>query len=410
MKNKFKLGIFISSFFSLSLITATLVGCTNSPSNNITQDKPTNPDGPTDPDKPIIGPIEKTDQEIVDDFIASINITIKNDKKQLKQQTLASSINTQSLLEEWFDNLPSSNNEVNVTFILSSPINTNQKDLSIKYLISRNDINKEYVFIEYDFKEYIPIPSQTNQYNISISRNNNKKLNYIFPTIQIYNSNNVLIDEKKFFNPTDTWTVQLDKNNNYYLKPYISNDNYSWSFDSRIDLPNTNQINNINVEFTPINNSNIEKPSDAKPYYVAGDAIYKSEYIDIYNNKLSLSNNIDNKKTTIFLFFRFSCPHSKASLSTLKQVLIDPKYKDTVEVWGFSDNDNTEYLKNQAKDYPPNFKFVVDTSVEAKKPFFDTTVTGVPREVFIDNEGINNYYLGRVDNVNIIINKLNEIM
>ncbi len=91
-----------------------------------------------------------SDQEIVNTYIKNLNPTIKKDKVNQMANTFASEINTEDLVKTWFDNLPTSNNEINVTFI--SSIDLGLGVLEIKYLISKNNYSSIYSFKKSGFK------------------------------------------------------------------------------------------------------------------------------------------------------------------------------------------------------------------------------------------------------------------
>ncbi len=91
-----------------------------------------------------------SDQEIVNTYIKNLNPTIKKDKVNQMANTFASEINTEDLVKTWFDNLPTSNNEINVSFI--SSIDLGSGVLEIKYLISKNNYSSIYSFKKSGFK------------------------------------------------------------------------------------------------------------------------------------------------------------------------------------------------------------------------------------------------------------------
>lgn len=97
-------------------------------------------------------PSINNDQEIVKEYIKNLNPKIKANKVNDVSNTYASEINTEELVNAWFDNLPSSNNEIKVTFISSLPLSSNKGTLEIKYLISKGIYTEVYKYEYSGFK------------------------------------------------------------------------------------------------------------------------------------------------------------------------------------------------------------------------------------------------------------------
>ena len=60
--------------------------------------------------------LPENNEMTLDKFVENIKPTLKTDKENLKSQTLASSIQTEEDVKNWYDNLPQSQNGINVTF------------------------------------------------------------------------------------------------------------------------------------------------------------------------------------------------------------------------------------------------------------------------------------------------------
>ncbi|MBD5422998.1 MAG: hypothetical protein HDR43_00705 [Mycoplasma sp.] len=95
-------------------------------------------------------------KEEVNNFISTINIKLKTNKD--KSTIYANQLNNETILNEWFDNLPKSNNEIKVSFISSNPSNDNSTILEIRYLISSGDYKQEFIYQESGFKSNILAP------------------------------------------------------------------------------------------------------------------------------------------------------------------------------------------------------------------------------------------------------------
>ena len=64
--------------------------------------------------------LPENDEMTLENFVANIKPTLKTNKEDLKAQTLASSIQTEEDVKNWYDNLPQSQNGINVTFRYAS--------------------------------------------------------------------------------------------------------------------------------------------------------------------------------------------------------------------------------------------------------------------------------------------------
>ena len=84
--------------------------------------------------------LPENDEMTLENFVANIKPTLKTNKENLKAQTLASSIQTEDDVKNWYDNLPQSQNGINVTFQYASSDNT-KGVLKIVYLIEKMEIS-----------------------------------------------------------------------------------------------------------------------------------------------------------------------------------------------------------------------------------------------------------------------------
>ena len=84
--------------------------------------------------------LPENNERTLENFVENIKPTLKTDKENLKAQTLASSIQTEDDVKNWYDNLPQSQNGINVTFQYASSDNT-KGVLKIVYLIEKMEIS-----------------------------------------------------------------------------------------------------------------------------------------------------------------------------------------------------------------------------------------------------------------------------
>lgn len=134
MKNK-KILFLSSSLISLSAIIGFSVSCT-------TKNKTT------------------AEEQEINDFIKKQNPKIKPDKEIKKYETLASTINTEEQVKEWFDNLPQSTPSVKVVFESTAALNPNASVLEVRYKLTSGSFEKIYSFQETGFKQSEPINDQ----------------------------------------------------------------------------------------------------------------------------------------------------------------------------------------------------------------------------------------------------------
>ena len=84
--------------------------------------------------------LPENDEMTLENFVANIKPTLKTNKEDLKTKTLASSIKTEDDIKNWNDNLPQSQNGINVTFQYATSDNT-KGVLKIVYLIEKMEIS-----------------------------------------------------------------------------------------------------------------------------------------------------------------------------------------------------------------------------------------------------------------------------
>ena len=95
--------------------------------------------------------LPENNEMTLENFVENIKPTLKTDKENLKAQTLASSIQTEDDVKNWYDNLPQSQNGINVTFQYASSDNT-KGVLKIVYLIEKNGNKLTYTKEDNGFK------------------------------------------------------------------------------------------------------------------------------------------------------------------------------------------------------------------------------------------------------------------
>lgn len=371
-KNRY-LSLLSSSITLLVTSPTLLISCSN---NNETETKPSSP---------IL-----SDQEIVNNYISSLKKpSIKPEKINEKINTFAKDINTEEIVKSWFNDLPVSNGDITSSFISSTPAEGDKQTLIIKYDISRNNYHQVYQFTESGFKKVVDEPTEPSNpnelinFSISVKRSNGKKLP-IYPTIQIYDKNNVLVKEK-LFGPDDlpSWQFQL-KNSIYTVKVRDMDNNVTWSYQSEYTIDEKN--NNLDIIFSTNKLYEKEKPVTSSKYQKSM-GIYKTDFTDVLGNKLSLADNCKNDKITLFVFFKTTCSNSKNLLQTINNLYINPRFKNKFEVWCFSSVDNIETLRSFAQSQYPQYHMIADSNSTFRNQFYDLG-TAVPRTVVIDSEGI----------------------
>ena len=353
-----------------------LISCSNNNKNNEEE---------TTPSSPIL-----SDQEIVNNYISSLKKpSIKPEKSNDKINTFAKDINTEEKVKSWFNDLPVSNENVTSSFISSTPAEGDEQTLIINYDISRNNYHKVYQFQESGFKKVVDEPTEPSNpnelinFSISVKRSNGKKLP-IYPTIKIYNENNVLVKEKFFYDDQDLpWEFQLE-NSTYKVKVRDIENNLTWSYQSEYTINEKN--NKLDIIFSTNKLYEKEKPATFSKYQKSM-GIYNTNFTDVLGNKLSLADNCKNDKITLFVFFKTTCSNSKNLLQTINNLYIDSRFKNKFEVWCFSSVDNIETLRSFAQYQYPQYHIIEDSNSTFRNQFSDLG-TAVPRTIVIDSEGI----------------------
>ena len=334
-----------------------------------------------------------SDQEIVNNYISSLKKpSIKPEKSNEKINTFAKDINTEEIVKSWFNDLPVSNGDVISSFISSTPAEGDKQTLIIKYDISRNNYHQVYQFQESGFKKVVDEPTEPSNpnelinFSISVKRSNGKKLP-IYPTIQIYNENNVLVKEKFFYDDQDLpWEFQLE-NSTYKVKVRDMDNNVTWSYQSEYIINEKN--NKLDIIFSTNKLYEKEKPATFSKYQKSM-GIYKTDFTDVLGTKLSLADNCKNNKITLFVFFKTTCPYSRELLQIINNFYIDSRFKNKFEVWCFSSasTDSIDKLINFAQYEYPQYHIIADSNYTFRNQFENIEGTKIPRTVVVDSEGI----------------------
>ena len=331
-------------------------------------------------------PSKPQDQIDVENFVANINPTLKTDKENLKSQTLASSIQTEDEVKKWYDNLPQSQNGINVTFQYASSDNT-RGVLRVYYQIQKGSYTTDFCWETSGFKIESFSSSQpsigTTKFKISFKRSNGKLLNNYHPVINFYKINSYKDgntkphERKQFTNPVNEFELPTGT--------------YRCVIDSVI--PNGMEVNkeftiseqnpSYDIIFTPKDLQNEPTPEDYNYQY--NDVLFQTEYTDVKDNKVKLSDNIKNNKVTIIMFFKIDCSNSQAMFEEIDRWKQEAGIKDRFDAWLFSTSDSKDRLKLWSDTWK-NFKVFYDENRMVRKHYFDDTK--VPRICFIDQEGV----------------------
>ena len=331
-------------------------------------------------------PSKPQDQIDVENFVKNINPTLKTGKEDLKSQTLASSIQTEDEVKKWYDNLPQSQNGINVTFEFASSDNT-RGVLRVYYQIQKGSYTTDFCWETSGFKIETPSTSQpstgTTKFTISFKRSNGKLLNNYHPVINFYKINsykdgNTKPHERKQFTnpvnefelPTGTYRCVIDS--------VIPN-----GMEANKEFTISEQNTSYDITFTLNDLQNEPTPENYKYQY--NDVLFQTEYTDVNDNKVKLSDNIKNKKVTLIMFFRIDCSNSAAMYEQIARWKEDAGIKDRLEAWLCSSSDSKERLKSWSATWK-DFKVFSDENYAVKKHYFDPK--GVPKFCFIDQEGV----------------------
>ena len=330
---------------------------------------------------------DKTQDQIdVENFVKNINPTLKTDKENLKSQTLASSIQTEDDVKNWYDNLPQSQNGINVTFEFASSDNT-RGVLRVYYQIQKGSYTTDFCWETSGFKIESFSSSQpsigTTKFKISFKRSNGKLLNNYHPVINFYKINSYKDgntkphERKQFTNPVNEFELPTGT--------------YRCVIDSVI--PNGMEVNkeftiseqnpSYDIIFRPKDLQNQPTPENYRYQY--NDVLFQTEYTDVNDNKVKLSDNIKNKKVTLIMFYKIDCPYSANMYNQIARWKEEAGIKDRFDAWLFSAVDSKERLKSWSATWK-DFKVFSDENYAVKKHYFDGTA--IPKFCFIDQEGV----------------------
>lgn len=354
-----------------------------------------------------------SDQEIVNNYISSLKKpSIKPEKINEKINTFAKDINTEEIVKSWFNDLPVSNGDITSSFISSTPAEGDKQTLIIKYDISRNNYHQVYQFNESGFKKVFDQPTEPSNpdeminFSISVKRSNGKKLP-IYPTIEIYDENNVSVG-KNWFGPdvSPSWQFQL-KNSTYKVKVQDIDNNVTWSYQSEYTINEKN--NKLDIIFSTNKLYEKEIPATFSKYQ-KGMGIYKTDFTDVLGNKISLANNCKNNKITLFVFFKTTCQYSMRLLANINTIYNQSTFKNKLEVWCFSSVDSIETLRSFAQYNYSQYHIIEDSNYAFRKQFENLNGQGVPRTVYVDSEGIYTEYVPGEVSVEYIQNILQDLI
>ena len=330
------------------------------------------------------------DQIDVENFISKLNDpVIKENKKSEQPTTPAENIRTQTEINEWFDGLWSGDTEkgIQVSF-LRTETNSNNSSIAKGVLRVYDKIQKGSYTIDFywetpGFQIETPSTSQpstgTTKFKISLKRSNGKLLDNYRPVINFYKDGNTNDSyERKYC---------YDKVNEFELPTGT----YRCVIDSVI--PNGMEVNkeftiseqnpSYDIIFTPKDLQNEPTPEDYNYQY--NDVLFQTEYTDVKDNKVKLSDNIKNNKVTIIMFFKIDCSNSQAMFEEIDRWKQEAGIKDRFDAWLFSTSDSKDRLKLWSDTWK-NFKVFYDENRIVRKHYFDDTK--VPRICFIDQEGV----------------------
>ncbi len=337
---------------------------------------------------------KEPDQLDVENFIKTLkDPTIKENKKSELPNTLADSIKTEEQVKEWFDGLWNSDSQkgINVSFIKTESNSNNSSipkgTLRVYYQIQKGEYFTQVYWETPGFQNITnpinPPATGNTKYKVSFKRSNGKALQDYNSTINIYKNDNPNLLYKdiwmtnsinEFELPTGTYKCVIQSNppngmevNKEFI---ISEQNPSYD-----------------IVFRPKDLQNTPTPEGYN--YKINDVLFQSEYTDVNNNTYKLSDNIKNKKITLFFFFKIDCPYCNAMEKEIAQWKEEDAIKDRFEVWLFSGHDSKTRLVDWSKGYK-NFRVFEDTNFIVRKHFDDTQnpQKGVPQFYFVDQEGV----------------------
>ena len=339
-------------------------------------------------------PSEDQDRIDVEDFISKLtNPVIKENKKSELATTPAENIRTETEINEWFDGLWSGDAEKGIQVSFSrTETNSNNSSIAkgtlrVYYQIQKGSYTTDFCWETSGFKIESFSSSQpsigTTKFKISFKRSNGKLLNNYHPVINFYKINSYKDgntkphERKQFTNPVNEFELPTGT--------------YRCVIDSVI--PNGMEVNkeftiseqnpSYDIIFTPKDLQNEPTPEDYNYQY--NDVLFQTEYTDVKDNKVKLSDNIKNNKVTIIMFFKIDCSNSQAMFEEIDRWKQEAGIKDRFDAWLFSTSDSKDRLKLWSDTWK-NFKVFYDENRMVRKHYFDDTK--VPRICFIDQEGV----------------------
>ena len=335
-------------------------------------------------------PSEDQDRIDVEDFISKLtNPVIKENKKSELAATPAENIRTETEINEWFNGLWSGDAEkgIQVSFLRTETNSNNsliaKGTLRVYYQIQKGSYTTTSYWETSGFQIETPSASQpstgTTKFKISFKRSNGKLLDNYYPVINFYKDGNTngSFERKYFYSnvnefelPTGTYRCVIDS--------VIPN-----GMEVNKEFTISEQNPSYDIIFTPKDLQNEPTPEDYNYQY--NDVLFQTEYTDVKDNKVKLSDNIKNNKVTIIMFFKIDCSNSQAMFEEIDRWKQEAGIKDRFDAWLFSTSDSKDRLKLWSDTWK-NFKVFYDENRMVRKHYFDDTK--VPRICFIDQEGV----------------------
>ena len=335
-------------------------------------------------------PSEDQDRIDVEDFISKLtNPVIKENKKFEQATTPAENIRTETEINEWFDGLWSGDAEkgIQVSFLRTETNSNNPSiakgTLRVYYQIQKGSYTTTSYWETSGFQIETPSTSQpstgTTKFKITFKRSNGKLLDNYYPVINFYKDGNTngSFERKYFYSnvnefelPTGTYRCVIDS--------VIPN-----GMEVNKEFTISEQNPSYDIIFTPKDLQNQPTPENYKYQY--NDVLFQTEYTDVNDNKVKLSDNIKNKKVTLIMFYKIDCPYSANMYNQIARWKEEAGIKDRFDAWLFSAVDSKERLKSLSATWK-DFKVFSDENYAVKKHYFDPK--GVPKFCFIDQEGV----------------------
>ncbi|WP_406602349.1 lipoprotein 17-related variable surface protein [Metamycoplasma sualvi] len=356
-------------------------------------------------------PSEDQDRIDVEDFISKLtNPVIKENKKSEQATTPAENIRTETEINEWFDGLWSGDAEKGIQVSFSrTETNSNNSSIAkgtlrVYYQIQKGSYTTTSYWETSGFQIETPSTSQpstgTTKFKITFKRSNGKLLDNYNPVIDFYKDGNTepFLDDKQIIGPVTEFELPTGT----YRCVIVSNIPNGMEVNREFTISEQNP--SYDVIFTPKNLQNEPTPENYKYQY--NDVLFQTEYTDVNDNKVKLSDNIKNNKVTIIMFFKIDCSNSQAMFEEIDRWKQEAGIKDRFDAWLFSTSDSKDRLKLWSNTWK-NFKVFYDENRMVRKHYFDDTK--VPRICFIDQEGVLiSKVVGKVNNLkNYLLELLN---